>query len=132
VGLIPIVQLATSGVPRTGEDWAGFVCPVAVTSVTTLPFFLWGVGMLVAGLRERATFARGVRAKARIVSSKPTGTEINDQPEMELTLDVLFDPPVRSKLRTVVHVGQLHALRPGAVLFVRVDPKRPAQAVLDE
>jgi len=132
IGLLPVGLLASQGMPRTTEDWAALVCPVSITWASMIPVCVWGLGMLVAGIRERRTFARGVRTRARIVSAKPTGTEINDQPEMALTLEVLLDPPVRSTLRTVVNAGQLHALQPGTVLYVRVDPKHPETAVLDE
>jgi hypothetical protein len=87
-----------------------------------------GLGMLRAGLRERRTFQRGVRALARVVEARPTGTEINDQPELELTLDVRLDPPVRSMLRVVVPVTQIAAVGVGREIYVRIDPADPSTA----
>jgi hypothetical protein len=129
--LVPVGQLAFAGLPRSGSDWAGLVAPPGIGCLTTAPFLLWGIGVLVSGVRERRTFARGVRAKARVLSATPTGTQINDQPEMRIAVEVLLDPPVKSELVTVVSVGQLHALTPGTTLFVRIDPSSPAQVVLD-
>lgn len=131
--LVSVGAAVAEGLARRPDAGAiaGALCPFAITCPTTLPFLLWGVAMVWGGFKARRTFRRGVRAKARLLSATPTGTTLNDQPEMELELEVLLDPPLRSRLRTIVHVGQLHALTPGSTLYVRVDPSDPSTAVLD-
>jgi hypothetical protein len=105
---------------------------VPFSFIFVLAFGLWGFRTLRVGLRERRVFASGVRAKARVVSATPTGTQVNDIPEMRIDLDVMLQPPVRTAIRMLVNPGQQHILAPGTVLYVRVDPQHPDVAVLDQ
>jgi hypothetical protein len=133
IGVIIGASLFLSGEATLDEPgaWVGAVVPIAMSAIFFLSFGLWGIRTVVAGLRERAAFSRGVRATARVLSARPTGVSVNDQPEMLIELEVALMPPVRSSLRRVIHPGEMHALMPGTVLHVRVDPAHPETAVLD-
>ncbi|MCA9591948.1 MAG: hypothetical protein KC776_01515 [Myxococcales bacterium] len=105
---------------------------VPFSLIFVLAFGLWGLRTLRVGLRERRVFAAGVRAQARVIGSAPTGTQINDIPEMRVELEVLLQPPVRTAIRMLVNPGEQHILMPGTMLYVRVDPQHPDVAVLDQ
>ncbi len=105
---------------------------VPFSLIFVLGFGVWGLRTLRTGLRERRVFASGVRAQARVIGSAPTGTQINDIPEMRIDLEVLLQPPVRTSIRMLVNPGQQHILTPGTGLYVRVDPQHPDVAVLDQ
>ncbi|MBN2194597.1 MAG: hypothetical protein JW751_17400 [Polyangiaceae bacterium] len=115
-----------------GVELMPVVMPIGMSFVFFLAFGVWGIKSVLAGLRERRAFRSGVRTTARVLGARPTGVTINDIPEMLIELEVALDPPVKSALRRVVHPAEMHALVPGAVLNVRVDPKDPSTAILDQ
>jgi hypothetical protein len=115
-----------------GPELVPVLVPLGMSVVFFLSFGLWGIRTVLAGLRERRAFRSGVRTTARVLSARPTGVQINDIPEMLIELEVALQPPVRSSLRRVVHPGEMHALVPGTVLHVRVDPSDPSTAILDQ
>lgn len=118
------------GLPE-GDELMPVLMPLGMSVIFFFSFGLWGIRSIRAGLRERRAFTRGVRTTARVLSARPTGTSVNDIPEMAIELEVALSPPVRSVLRRLVHPGELHAIAPGAVLHVRIDPTDPSTATLD-
>jgi len=131
MGAFAVGQLVWRGLPRHWSGWAEALVPLVITAVVSVPFLLWGLSLAVMGLRERWAVRRGVRARAQVVGVRPTGTQVNDQPELALTLAVETRPPVESTLRMVVPVHEVGLWRAGVTVWVRVDPQRPATAVLD-
>lgn len=129
---IGITMLLSGGDIPAGEELMPVVMPIGMGVLFFFTFGLWGTRTVLAGLRERRAFQRGVRTTARVLGARPTGVTINDIPEMLIELEVALNPPVRSALRRVVHPGEMHALVPGAMLHVRVDPKDPSTAILDQ
>ena len=92
---------------------------------------LIGLKTLRAGQRQQRIFVNGVHADALVYAAEPTGTLINDDPEMRLTLDVQLDPPLRSSLCLCIPVAQQRLFVPGTILAVRLDLMDPDLAVLD-
>lgn len=74
-----------------------------------------------APAHERHEFRDAPLGVGILVSARATGTSINDQPEIELTLDV--ETPdgqsIRGTARTIVNQGELAQLSPGTTIPVR-------------
>lgn len=89
-----------------------------------------GIGLVVllaiwfafrAPAHERREFRDAPLGVGTLISARATGTAINDQPEIELTLDV--ETPdgqsIRGTARTIVNQGELAQLSPGSTIPVR-------------
>ncbi|MCB1905927.1 MAG: hypothetical protein KDH15_01035 [Rhodocyclaceae bacterium] len=75
----------------------------------------------------------GVAASGRVVEARQTGSWVNNNPVVELSLDVdSGGKRYRAALSTMVPQVNLAAVQPGATLRLRVDPKDPQHLVLDE
>jgi hypothetical protein len=127
VSIIPTVALTYIALTTPGAP--SFMPGVGLVFVFI--FGSWGLKVLRKGLRERDIAARGVTATARVLGAERTGMRVNSVPEMRIHLEVLLDPPVRSKLQMLVDLGSQHLLTPGTELRVRIDPARPDYAILD-
>lgn len=80
--------------------------------------------LLRSRAREKRIHTRGVAASARVLVVQQTGTQVNDQPLLELRM--LVETPGRPAYavahREVVPHIRLAQLQPGTVLAVKVDP----------
>jgi hypothetical protein len=133
VSVLPVLITTGVGIAEylSEGSYEAFI-GVPFSFIFVLAFGLWGFKTLRMGQRERQVFASGVRAAARVIGAAPTGTQVNDIPEMRIDLEVQLQPPVRTAIRLLVNPGQQHILAPGTMLHVRVDPRRPDLAVLDQ
>ena len=133
VSLLPVVITIIAGVAAFFSDGTltGFI-GVPFSFIFVFAFGIWGLKTLRTGQRERHVFANGVRAAARVIGASPTGVSVNDVPEMSIDLHVETNPPLRTAIRMMVQPGQMHILVPGTMLYVRVDPRQPDLAVLDQ
>ncbi len=75
-----------------------------------------------------------VAATAVVKAIHDTGTRVNDNPEVELTLEVQRQgaQPYTATVTTVVSVVNLPSLQPGKTVKVRYDPKHPSKVALDD
>jgi DNA-directed RNA polymerase subunit RPC12/RpoP len=141
LGAVPMVVRLRSAQLHELEMVAGVLGSVAFTVFvglfTTLPMGLifWGLGR---GLRNAARTAErlrlhGKRARGEIVKVRPTGTEINDVPQVELTLRIHLDDraPYEATTRLLLSAGEQARLIPGRRIPVRVDPKDPSAVVVE-
>lgn len=89
---------------------------------------------LSAGARVRAKLQRtGVRGQAQVLAASETGTRINNQPVVELTLNVQAPggAPYRAAHREVISSVQVHRITPGTTLTVLVDPRDPRMMAIE-
>jgi hypothetical protein len=88
-------------------------------------------------LRQQADAAQRLMAIGRpgtatVTAIRDTGVRINDDPEVELDLDVQVDgmPVFPVTHRQVISRIAIAGFRPGAVVPVRVDPERPSSLIV--
>jgi uncharacterized membrane protein len=76
----------------------------------------------------------GVRAQAVVLAIEPTGAIINNQPQVQLTLQVQATEMkvYRAKVKMVVNQVYLSEFQPGHILQVHYDPKDPSRVAVDE
>ncbi len=104
--------------------------------------FILVIGSLIAQMLVRSIqeskkknylLAYGIRTIADVTNVKPTGSSINDQPEIEV--DVQFETIDRKQVvasfKKVVLITQLHYLQPGMKLFIKYDAKNPKRIIID-
>ncbi len=105
---------------------------VVVTFMVFISFMLWftlGKGArLKAQLRES-----GVLGQAQILATRETGVRVNNQPQLELQLQVAVagHQPYAAIHREVVSMVHLGRLTPGTSLTVRVHPSDPSLMVIE-
>ncbi|MCL2849934.1 MAG: hypothetical protein FWE61_07820, partial [Micrococcales bacterium] len=68
-----------------------------------------------------------------VESVRTTGLEVNNQPQLELTMQftTLDGQPVTASLRKVVSHANLAQLGPGAQLAIRYNPEKPSEIMLE-
>ena len=86
------------------------------------------------GTDETSTQVSGLSGQANIVSLQEGGPYVNDRPTITMELDVDLPGRERYRARAKQNVGRLviGRLQPGTTIPVRVDPKDPANVVVDE
>jgi hypothetical protein len=99
-----------------------------------------GIGLLVWGGAMRRRYddaqrlkATGLPGRATVLSMRQTGVYLNQQPQVELDLqvEVAGQAPYRMKLSEWVPLIALGRLSGGTPLPVRVDPKDPQNVIID-
>ena len=105
----------------------GVVVCLATCVPTGLWIIRWGRSMDQEATRAGRLQAQGVPARARVLSVTPTGTQVNDTPQMNLDLEVHLagKSPYQARARSFVPLTALPMLVPGAHVAVRVDPQDP-------
>jgi hypothetical protein len=96
-------------------------------------FVIIAVGRLVrGGARNRQLLQSGESATATIVELRDTGTTVNDNPQVELVLDVLpaGRPPFRATARTLISRLQTSQVQPGMQVLVKFDPSDTSKVAL--
>lgn len=131
------------GLTGQGEDeyssvgnWVGptMMAPILALTTIMIGFALTGDSVLMALTgKNTAEFRDAPVGMATILQASPTGTQINDQPEVRFDVEVvgLHGEIFRSQAKAVVPVTQLAMLRPGAMLPVRYIPGRADKVELD-
>ena len=94
--------------------------------------FLFG-GPLLGGLQNRKILRTGRPATARIVSMNDTGTYVNNQPLVHITLEVQREDgsPFQAQTEKILGYSQLGQFQPGATVNVRYDPDTLEAAISD-
>lgn len=73
-----------------------------------------------------------VMGQATVLDIQDTGTRLNDNPYVALTLDVVHPDGshYRTETKTVVSIVQLPRLQPGALIAVKIDPANKAKVAV--
>lgn len=127
-GMLAVALGLTAAYVATGMsemDWENgwMIGPILLVFVVPTTFRMaWQFGGGGPSVRRR--FANAPLAMGTVVSLARTGLSVNDQPQLDITLDVsTVDGQVfRGVARQVVDVTDLAALAPGTVLPVRYLP----------
>ena len=84
--------------------------------------------------QDEAIRKDGVSANGRVLSVRQTGSWVNNNPEVEIELQISGGPSMEyeTRLRTVVPQVNLAAVQPGAMLRLKVARDDPQQVVIDE
>lgn len=82
--------------------------------------------------RNQHLIQNGVPATAVVLELHDTGMTINDNPQVELVLDVLpaNRPPFRATTRTMISRLHTSQVQPGMQVLVKYDPSDPSKIAL--
>ena len=96
---------------------ASLALPIVITLMIMVPFYR-------NGSRNRRLLQTGESAAAVIVELRDTGVTVNQQPQVELVLDVLpaNRPPFRATTRTLISRLQTPQVQPGMQVLVKYNP----------
>lgn len=128
-GLLVVVGVAIAQGIATHSIWPIIVGPVIAAGIGALLWAAFG-----ALYRENALLRSGEPAQARIIAVRDTGVTVNDNPRIELELEVrrAGHPAYQTRTRAVVSRLQAALYQPGMNVDVRVDPKKPKRVALVE
>jgi hypothetical protein len=132
VGVLCTVMYVVTGLTGLGTDgqpWASAWIIGPIILVVVLPT-TFTIGVFTGGVfREmRGAVAKGFEgaplAMGTVVSASRTGLSINDQPQLEILMDVdtMDGQSFRGVAKSIVDLTDLAAVTPGAVLPVRYRP----------
>ncbi len=84
-------------------------------------------------LLENRLKKTGKKATAKIIKIQDTGTTINDNPQVKLTVEVIpeYGTPYTTVFKQVISRLEVHLFQPGVLLNVLVDPKDTKKIILD-
>jgi hypothetical protein len=111
----------------------GFTLTAVFLGLTGLGLFLWG-GRWAKGYHEAQRLrTSGVPGQATIVGMRQTGVSLNEQPQIELNLQVQtqMHGPYQITVREYVPLMLLGTLSSGRPLPVKVDPADPQKLVIE-
>jgi hypothetical protein len=104
---------------------------VTVISLAIPGFILW---KLYQQSQESAALLRtGTAATATILDVATTGTEMNHDPQVRLTLQVkpAGQPPFTAVTHRFVSIVEIPRVQPGCEVAVRFDPANPARVAIE-
>jgi hypothetical protein len=109
----------------------------AIITVGTIVYVVLLLGTIFysisKGARVRAHLAKvGVQGRAQILGVNQTGTRVNNQPMMELILQVEAPgmQPYRASHREIISMTMMSRIQPGTTVAIIVDPSNPAQLAI--
>jgi hypothetical protein len=133
-----ILELVLAGVflvlgfmlPAAG---VGMLVTAAILGVTGFLLALWARKWQRGYAEAQRIKATGVRGSARILGMRQTGVYMNEQPQIELNLEVTstMQGPYQVLLKEYVPLMLLGTLSSGAPLPVKVDPANPNNVIIE-
>lgn len=102
--------------------------------ITIVVYFVFIYPMIIRPLLlENRLKKTGKKATAKIIKIQDTGTTINDNPQVKLTVEVTpeYGTPYTTVLKQVISRLEVHLFKPGVLLNVLVDPKDQKKIILD-
>jgi hypothetical protein len=111
----------------------GFYLTAAGLGGVAILLLLWGRRMRRGYQEAQRLKVQGIPGQARIVSMRQTGVYMNEQPQIELTLEVTtaMQGPYQVVVKEWVPLMLLGRLTNGLPLPVKVDPIRPDNLVIE-
>lgn len=100
-----------------------------VVLVLTLPRF----ARLMGSERQNAQIRQhGLIAQARIMGFKETGFSVNDNPALDIHMEVMIpnQEPFRVTRRMVVSMLRIWEIQPGSLVPVKYNPANPNEVVI--
>ena len=111
----------------------GFYLTAAILAGVGVLLFLWGRRMQSGYQEAQRLKTQGRPGQARIVGLRQTGMYLNEQPQVELTLEVTtaMQGPYQVVVKEWVPLIMLGRLSSGMPLPVKVDPMNPNNLVIE-
>jgi hypothetical protein len=111
----------------------GFYLTAAILAVLSLGLLLWARRWARGYHEAQRLRTQGVPGQASIVSMRQTGVYLNEQPQVELTLQVQTEmhASYQVTVREYVPLMMLGVLSSGRPLPVKVDPADPQKLVIE-
>lgn len=108
------------------------VISLVITLVVLFFVFRLISGMMKGAKQTRQLLATGVPAQARILQIGETGMYVNNNPAVDILLEVHPQdrPPYQVQTRMVVSLIRLSAIQPGNVVPVKYDPADPTKVAI--
>jgi hypothetical protein len=105
----------------------------ATLLVTGGVFYLIGKLLRAQAEKAKRIALHGLQARGTVLSVQPTGTVINDVPQMSLRVRVEIDgrAPYEASVNVLVPPHQIGELAAGAVLSLRVDPENMHEVAVE-
>jgi hypothetical protein len=112
---------------------SGFYLTAAILGGLGVLLLLWGRRMRRGYQEAQRLKIQGIPGQARIVSMRQTGVTMNEQPQIELTLEVTssMQGPYQVVVKEWVPMMMLGRLTSGLPLPVKVDPMNPNSLVIE-
>lgn len=120
------------GAMVAGEGSGGLLLTAAILGAVGLGLLAWARSVERSQARVRAIVATGISGTAKIEGVRQTGVTVNEQPQVELQLEVHLqkrDPYLVSQ-KEIVPISMLSAVSIGAELPVRVDRSDLSKVVI--
>jgi hypothetical protein len=123
----------------TYNDFPAFQQPPAGFLIAGVVFVLVGASLFAVGFmfsqsssNAQRLQAVGIPGTATVISAQDTGMTINDNPRVNLTLQVAAGGNTyQASTSVTVPRLQVGRLAPGSVLAIKVDPAKPSDMVID-
>ena len=111
----------------------GFTLTAAILGGVGLLLLLWGRKWSRAFAAAERLKAQGVAGQATITGMRQTGVYVNEQPQIELQLQVQTEmhAPYQATVKEYVPLMMLGTLTSGRPLPVKVDPANPQRLVIE-
>lgn len=131
IELAPLVGFELLGGPPQGED--PYPIMILVFGIIGPLFFGIGAVAFFAASAAKRLRLHGIRAQARVLGLLPTNMSINDRPVMKVQVSIEMPgrAPYTAESRAILDGVLAARAIPGALLPVRVDPKRPQKFILE-
>jgi hypothetical protein len=133
-----ILELSLAGVftviaVLNDDPGFGFLLTAGILGLTGLLLLLWARRMRAGYEEAQRLRVQGVPGTARIVGLRQTGVTLNEQPQVELNLEVTtsIQGPYPVVLKEWVPMIMLGRLTSGLPLPVKVDPADPNNLVIE-
>ncbi|MBN1632676.1 MAG: hypothetical protein JW917_00750 [Ignavibacteria bacterium] len=105
-----------------------------IIGIFLVVFFVFIYPMIVKpALLQSRLKKTGKKATAKIIKIQDTGTTVNDNPQVKLTVEVTpeYGTPYTTVFKQVISRLEVHLFKPGVLLNVLVDPKDREKIILD-
>jgi len=96
------------------------------------------IAVVLLGQRGSDSDARlrqeGIAASGRVLTARQTGEWVNNNPQVELDLEVAGESSMRYEIRLQTVIPQIHlpSVQPGKVLRLKIAPDDRNHVVIDE
>jgi hypothetical protein len=110
----------------------GFILTAVILGVVGLGLVAWARKMAAGFAEANRLRAMGLEGTARVINAEQTGTTMNDNPLVDLTLEVTIPgrPPYQVQHKEWIPMFRLGTLGLGT-LPVRVDPADPSKILIE-
>jgi hypothetical protein len=113
--------------------WIIMIASLAFTAVIIVISMRWVAGLMGSTKANQALLATGADAQATILGLQQTGTFVNNNPQVILTLQV--EPPgqapFQAQTSTILPLVAVPQVQPGNVVAVKYDPADPSKVALN-